>query len=187
MKLIREMSQRRFIPLLIPLAILLVFLAGAFGYKESLEARATVGQAAPEFTLMDLEGNAVSLSDFRGQVVMINFWTTWCEACREETPALQAFHEQYGDRVTQLGINQREPVGVIEAFMDEFDATYRVLRDTSASVAKLYRLRGVPETWFIDPGGVARVHWIGPMTFDQLVDAYQQTLAARVAAEDEAL
>lgn len=160
----------------ISISILFAFVLGAVVYSERNQQRAQLGKRAPDFTLEDLQGNPVSLSDFKGRVVFINFWTTWCDACREETPALQAFHERYGDKVVQLGINLREPVDKIQAFMDELGATYRVLRDKDARVSALYRLKAVPESWFIDPDGVARVYRIGALTFEEMQEAYRATV-----------
>lgn len=151
-------------------------IATAVFWRESLRARASVGQPAPEFTLPDLAGRPVRLSDFRGKSVFINFWTTWCLACREEVRALKAFHERYGDRIQLLKINLREPLDSIREYMAEMELgpDTLILRDLDARVSERYRLRAVPESWFIDAAGMARVYWIGAMRFEDMQAAYER-------------
>lgn len=183
---------------LLPVAIVLLTAVVVLIYTESLKSRAEVvplnpaanaatGPAikrAPDFTLPDLDGRPVTLSAFRGRkVVFLNFWTTWCDACREETFALETFYRRYRDRVAQFGINLQEPPDVIRAFNDAFGVTYPVLLDARRQVADLYRLQAVPESWFIDLVGVARVHRIGSMTFEQMQAAYEQTTGRPIDAE----
>ena len=152
----------------IPFAVLLFFLGAAFYYQAGLEARATVGELAPDFTLSALDSSEISLSEFRGKAVVVNFWTTWCPECSEEVGALQAIHEAYGDRVAVLGVNMREPPAVIQPFVNKHNVTYPVLLDRAEKVAKRYRVTGVPETWIIAPDGTAVLHRLGPVTYEQL-------------------
>lgn len=145
-------------------------------YRESLLSRAQVGRAAPAFTLEALDGGQVRIEQLRGRVVLINFWATWCEPCRTEVPELQKFADRYGDKVTLLGINLREPVDTIKSFREQYGMRYPILLDRQGRVAERYRLRAVPESWFIDPNGVARIYHQGPLTFEQMEAGYQLTL-----------
>ncbi len=152
----------------------------AFGQRNARLAR--VDAPAPGFTLPDLEGRPVSLDQFRGKVVFINFWASWCDPCKAETPALEAFHRRYGDQVVLLGVNQREPLHLIRRYQQEYGISYRILWDANGQVAKRYGLKALPESWFIDSQGVARVYWVGPMTFQDMVAALAKVRAAEASA-----
>lgn len=162
----------------LPFAVLLFFLGAAFLYQEGIEARATLGEQAPDFTLKDLSGNDVSLSGYLGRPVIVNFWTTWCPECREEVGALRAIAAKYGDRVAVVGVNMREPATVVRAYARENQMTYRLLLDRSERVAKSYRVTGVPETWFVAADGTAVAHHIGAITLEQLENAVVQLTTA---------
>lgn len=170
--------HRLTLALVLPVVIVLVGLAGSLAYQASIERRAAPGRAAPVFSLATLDGRTIDLEALRGQVVFLNFWASWCGPCRDEAPALQRFHEAYGDRVVQIGINYREAEDHARPFVEAFGLTFPVARDWDGQVARAYSLRGVPESWFIDPDGVARVHWPGPMSYEQMEEAYRQTLEA---------
>lgn len=161
----------------LPFFVLAGFLAAAFLYREGLEARATVGEPAPAFQLETLDGSQAALDDFSGKPVIINFWTTWCPECHDEAPALEAFHQAYGDQVTVLGVNMREPPAVAAPFVDRYGMSFPILMDRLERVSKLYRVTGVPETWFIDAQGTARWRHLGPITLEQLEAAALQLLA----------
>lgn len=155
--------------------VLLGFLVGALIFNQSIKTRAKVGEPAPDWTAEDLDGRPVSLADFRGRVVLLNFWTSWCISCREETSALQAFHRRYGDRVTVVGLNIREPLRTIRDYMEKSGMTFTVLRDRNGRIPGRYNLQKYPESWFIDAGGVARVFWPGAMNFEQMQLFYRET------------
>lgn len=156
--------------------LFLVFAIVAVVYSESLKERAVVGRPAPEFTLADLNGRSVSLSDFRGRIVLINFWNEWCDPCREEAPDLQAFHERYGDQVVLLGVNRGDPVPFMQRFIEEFGLTYTNLRDHDTRVAELYGVTGVPESYFVDRQGILRYRHIGPLDFGTMETVVQRIL-----------
>lgn len=160
--------------------VLLVFLGGALLFNQSIKGRAKLGQPAPDWTAEDVEGRTVRLSDFRDQVVLLNIWTTWCISCKEETPALQAFHERYGDRLKLIGLDVREPWDTIKEYMKETAMDFYVVRDRLGRVETSYNVRGYPETWFIDEQGIARVYWEGPLTFEQMQDFYLETTGRNI-------
>jgi thiol-disulfide isomerase/thioredoxin len=121
---------------------------------------------APDFTLRDLQGKETSLRDLRGQVVLLNFWATWCGPCREEMPIIQ---ERYNDGgFALLAINFDESKEIVQWFIDELGIDIPVLLDPGGRVQELYRLRGYPTSFFLDPDGVIRFIHIGEMTASDL-------------------
>jgi cytochrome c biogenesis protein CcmG/thiol:disulfide interchange protein DsbE len=129
------------------------------------------GDPAPDFTLLDLDGNAVSLSDFRGQPVVVNFWATWCAPCRIEMPALQDAYEKYQDQgLVILALNQDEPADLARGFFfDEMGLTFTPLLDEKSAVSATYGSFSVlPSTYFVDSqGNITAVHR-GPLTLGQI-------------------
>jgi len=120
-------------------------------------ARADSGGPAPEFTLTDHNGTAVSLSDLRGQVVMINFWASWCGPCREEMPLLQQIHERYESLgFTLLGINVEQNSATAEAWLRERPVSFPILYDPENGVSKLYDVVAMPSTVLVDRQGNVR-------------------------------
>ena len=113
--------------------------------------------AAPDFTVEDADGNAVSLSDYIGKPVVVNFWASWCGPCKSEMPAFQQAWETYGDQVEFLLINltdnQQETVASAKKFLAATAYTFPVYFDTQLSGAMAYGVVGIPATYFIDAQG----------------------------------
>jgi peroxiredoxin len=126
---------------------------------------ARVGALAPDFTLPALEeGRSVRLLDFRGRAVVINFWATWCPPCRVEMPALQHAQRDMPD-VVVLGVNQQESADLINRFMREQGLDFPIALDATGEVNRLYRVRALPTTYFVDANGVIRdIVYGGPLT-----------------------
>jgi peroxiredoxin len=130
---------------------------------------AVVGAPAPDFTLTDVAGNAVTLSKLKGQVVLINFWATWCGPCRVEMPAIQRRYEAFKDQgLTVLAVNFDEPLIDVSAFQNSFNLTFPVLLDPGGIVNDLYRMRGYPSSFMVDRSGLITKLHIGLMTEKQL-------------------
>ncbi len=163
------------------LVVGLIFVGGAVRYQRSLGSTAEVGRPAPAWALVDLEGRTWRLQDFSGRPLLINFWTTWCDPCREEIPGLEAFFRRFGHRLPIAGINVREPLPEVRAFVAQMGMTYPVPRDADGRVAERYRVRGYPESWFVDGDGVARRFWPGPLSFEILEQSYHELLGIPVA------
>jgi thiol-disulfide isomerase/thioredoxin len=127
------------------------------------------GFLSPDFTLDTLDGNAVTLSELRGKIVVINFWATWCPPCRAETPALEKSYEQYKDvGVVILGVNltDQDSMRDVESFVQEFRLTYPILLDRDGTVSNtLYQIKGLPTTFFVSREGIIRTVVVGgPMS-----------------------
>ncbi|MBO8141700.1 MAG: redoxin domain-containing protein [Firmicutes bacterium] len=174
---------------LIPIAVLAAFAVGALVYSETLKIRAQVGAAVPAFSLPDLTGEPQGLDGYRGRPVIINFWASWCEPCREEMPAHEAFYRRFGDRIGYLGINHREAPVQVERHLTRsreqgLEFTFPILLDRDGAVGEMFRVGGVPETWFVDGSGVARRHWLGPVSFEQLAAAFEHVAGRPVDEQD---
>jgi thiol-disulfide isomerase/thioredoxin len=129
-----------------------------------------VGDTALDFTLTNLDGTAVTLSNHLGQPIVINFWASWCAPCRIEMPELQALHDQYAaDGLVILALNQGESAEVAaNFFFDEMGLTFtNPLLDSESEVATKYGLRNLPTTLFIDAEGQVTVIHRGPALFFQ--------------------
>ena len=131
-----------------------------------------VGQPAPDFTLKTLDGQQVSLSQFRGQPVLINFWASWCPPCRLEMPDLvRAYEAHQADGFVILAINLTFQDSLPEAqrFVDEFNMSFPVLLDETGEVTtNVYRLFGLPTSVFVDRSGMITHIQVGPMTGEQI-------------------
>jgi len=146
-----------------------------------------IGKPAPEFTLPLFDGGEISLSDLRGKVVVINFWASWCDPCREEAPVLERMWREYRDRgVVFLGVNYVDVESEARKYMQEFDVTYPNGPDVGQKIARAYRIRGVPETFFVDQqgniapiiiGGEPRPKKISPITEEELRSVLDRLLA----------
>jgi peroxiredoxin/Cu/Ag efflux protein CusF len=118
---------------------------------------------APDFTLPTLSGGTIRLADFRGKVVLLNFWATWCVPCRMEMPALEALYQRHKDAglaVLAINLDTLSTAGV-EAFVQEVMVTFPVALDPSWSIARGYRVLGLPTTYLIDRAGNVVVREVG--------------------------
>jgi thiol-disulfide isomerase/thioredoxin len=120
----------------------------------------TAGQglgAAPNFSLPDAGGKAVSLADFKGQVVLINFWASWCGPCREEMPLLDELSSRYAPLgFTMLGVNVEEDSSAAKGFLSGTPVTFPILYDRENSVSQLYDVIAMPSTVIVDRAGQVR-------------------------------
>lgn len=130
---------------------------------------------APEFTVPSLTGGAVKLSNYRGKVVFINFWATWCATCKVEMPSMEKLYQRFKDRgFEMLTISVDKDRSLIEPFMQEYALTFPVLLDPDSQVAKRkYKTTGVPETFIVNREGIIVHKAIGPRDW-----ATEETMAA---------
>jgi cytochrome c biogenesis protein CcmG/thiol:disulfide interchange protein DsbE len=123
------------------------------GVEEAL--RSGQRQAAPPLELPRLSGvGAESLEDYRGQVVVLNFWASWCEPCREESPLLQRWHERMVEQDgTVVGVDVKDVIGDAQDFIEEYELTYPMLRDGEGVTQESFAIIGFPETFVLDRRG----------------------------------
>ena len=158
------------------LLVLVLILAACGGTTGDVPEGISEGKRAPDFSLERLEGGEVSLSDHRGDVVLINFWATWCAPCRAEIPAIEAVHQaRQNDGFVVLGVNYQESRDVVEPFARELAVTYPVLLDESGRIMETYRAIGLPMSVLVDREGIIRVRHTGVLTEEQL-DGYLEDL-----------
>ena len=155
-------------------------LAIVFGAQLSRRnaTRPTSGPA-PDFALKLFNASEIKLSDYRGQVVLINFWASWCPPCRDEAPDLQALYEEYRlAGLTVIGINMLESSRqkALE-FIDEFDITYPNGEDIGEKLTNLYRVDAPPESFLIDQRGNVRRFYIGAIRYDDVSRSIESLLA----------
>jgi peroxiredoxin len=125
----------------------------------ALPALATSSSApAPDFTLPSNGGKTVNLSQYKGQVVMINFWATWCGPCRQEMPLLESIYKKYNKMgFTLLGVNVEPDSKPAEAWLKQTPVSFPVLFDKESKVSTLYKVSGMPSTVIVDRKGNVRV------------------------------
>jgi peroxiredoxin len=121
------------------------------------------GSPTPDFSLTNAEGKKISLKDFRGKTLFLNFWATWCEPCREEMPAMEKLYQEYkNNNFVVLAINVKDRREQALAFVKELKLTYPIAFDPNAEVATLYGAWGLPTTYIIGPNGEGLARGWGP-------------------------
>ncbi len=155
-------------------------LAVVFGTQLSRRnaTRPTSG-SAPDFALTLFDGSEIRLSDYRGQVVLINFWASWCPPCRDEARDLQALYEEYRPAgMTVIGINMLESSRRKALdFINEFGISYPNGEDIGEKLTNLYRVEAPPESFLIDRRGKVRRFYIGAIRYDDLSGSIETLLA----------
>ncbi len=125
------------------------------------------GVSAPDFLLKDIEGRDVSLADFRGKLVFLNFWATWCPPCREEMPSMEKLYRtMQGRPFEMLAVSIDDDPKRVERYRSSMEYTFPILMDQNQKVAALYRTTGVPETFLIGPDGTILYKVIGPLDWE---------------------
>jgi len=130
-----------------------------------------VGRPAPDFALSDLNDKPYRLSDFRGKVVFLNFWATWCKPCREEMPSMEILNKNFekdGLVILAVSIDRVTTTKEIPPFVKGLNLTFPVLIDSWGQTDKPYKRMGVPETFIIDQEGIIREIVIGPRDWTRL-------------------
>lgn len=125
-----------------------------------------VDYEAPELTLHDLDGNEVSLSDYRGKVVLVNLWATWCPPCRAEMPTLEGYYrDHHKENFIILAIEAGgDPHDQIVVFAKHFDLSFPVLEDPQGTSLAAFRTQSLPSSFVIDPEGRVKLAWVGAIS-----------------------
>ncbi len=138
------------------------------GEPRSALPTVTPGQA-PTVALTTLEGAEVTLAQWQGQGIVLNFWATWCYPCRTEMPALAAFHQEQSDIVV-IGVNYQESAELAKPFVEELGLSFPILLDEQGLLSKALGVRGLPTTYFINASGEVVGSHTGPLTQQALED-----------------
>ena len=159
--------------LALPLVALPIIALLAFGIKRAPFAKIVptplAGGPAPDFTLSTLDGDSLRLSALRGQVVVLNFWASWCIPCLQEHPLLVAADERWRDQgVRIVGVVYQDTPTNARDWLRERGGTWRHVLDPRSRLSIEYGLFGVPETYFIDRRGIIAYKHIGPLSADVL-------------------
>jgi cytochrome c biogenesis protein CcmG, thiol:disulfide interchange protein DsbE len=159
--------------IVIPL-LLAAVLAGCLGCNDQPKLR-LIGSPAPDFTVQDTD-RKVRLDDLKGKIVVLNFWTSWCEPCIVEMPSLSRLQKQMGSQVTVLAVSTDDDPTAYHRFLRRYGIDFLTVNDANKKSSDLYGTTGQPETFIIDPTGVVRRKFIGPVnwTSPEIVDYLQK-------------
>jgi cytochrome c biogenesis protein CcmG/thiol:disulfide interchange protein DsbE len=146
------------------LVVLLVILA--FGLLQSQQGSVKESQHAPNFTLTTFDGQKITLDTLKGNVVVVNFWASWCKPCEQEAADLEAAWQYYKLRgnVIFLGVDWTDTESNGKAYLKKFDITYPNGPDLGTRISQAYRITGVPETYIIDQNGILAYSKYSPFT-----------------------
>jgi peroxiredoxin len=151
------------------LSVIALVVTSCSGSEASAPTGINEGLVARDFSLPSLDGGKISLSDYRGKVVLVNFWATWCPPCRAEIPDIEAaYRARSGDGFVVLGINGQESRETVQPFVEAQGMTYPILLDEQGRVASEYRVLGMPMSLMIDREGVIRARHVGYLSASQL-------------------
>ncbi|KXH82053.1 thiol-disulfide oxidoreductase ResA [Sporosarcina sp. HYO08] len=146
-------KNKRLVIRTITLAVLAIAIIFSIASKDKVKVLA-VGDQAPDFELIDLEGNKQRLSDYKGQGVLLNFWGTWCPPCKKEFPYIENQYKDFKDQgVHVLAVNIKESKLKVEAFRDQYGLTFPIAIDKDESVKEAYNVVPLPTTFFINKEG----------------------------------
>jgi peroxiredoxin len=159
--------------IVIPL-LLAAVLAGCVGCNDQPKLR-LIGSPAPDFTVQDTD-RKVRLDDLKGKIVVLNFWTSWCEPCIVEMPSLSRLQKQMGSQVTVLAVSTDDDPTAYHRFLRQYGIDFLTVNDANKKSSDLYGTTGQPETFIIDPTGVVRRKFIGAVnwTSPEIVDYLQK-------------
>ena len=181
----RLIVQRNLVQLAIVVALVAIgwiavqYLVPSASSTSASGPNSAVGQVAPAFDLRDDDGHAVSLVRYRGSVVVMNLWASWCPPCRAEMPDLQRFVAAYGHRgIAVVGVNEGESAQRAREFASALGIRFPIWIDASQRYGRVYTALGLPTTVIVDRRGVVRRGFDGPLTFDEIRAAVTAVLNA---------
>ena len=177
-------GRSRLLPWAIPLAVVPVLVLLAYGFRTDPHdiPSPLLGKPASPFALTAFDGKPVALDALKGQVVIVNFWASWCyPACYEEAPSLERAWQAYKDRgLVVVGVNFQDKEEPAKRFLTQFGHTFPNAPDPAGRVSVDYGVYGVPETYFIDKKGRLRFKQVGPVS-DELLKSQIERLLAEAA------
>jgi peroxiredoxin len=163
------LPRKTFPFLLLGIGALLVAVSAYFILQDSFSTSefstipVSVSFPAPELALTDTEGTSRSLADYRGQVVLVNLWATWCPPCKEEMPALQSFYDKHREKgFMVIAINDGDPKSDVLKFVKDYRLTFPVWLDpTYIATEQAFKTLNLPSSFVIDRDGTIRLQWVG--------------------------
>ncbi len=182
MNLSKSRRKTNAFPLILAgLGLILFAVAGFFWARKSQEVSAStsgevvsvvpvaVDYLAPELVLNNLNGAPVSLADYRGQVVLVNNWATWCPPCRAEMPELEAFYQAHKSQdFTLIGISAGDTQAQVKSFIREYGLTFPMWIDLESAALSAFRNNSLPSSYVIDKTGTVRLAWSGAISLAML-------------------
>lgn len=152
-------------------------------HEEAVEAVSSIedygleiGQKAPDFTLETLTGEKLTLQDFKGKKILLNFWASWCGPCKQEMPAMQKVYEQMKEeQIEIIAVNLtfgEENSNDAKSFADEYKLTFPIPLDINGEVQEKYQIYPIPTSYFIDEAGIIRSKYIGPMDENYMIHEF---------------
>lgn len=165
--------------------LLIAVIAAAYAIMKPLlekeEDLIKVGEAAPDFTLVNMEGEAVKLKDYRGKGVIINFWGTWCGPCEKEMPRMNEAYRSKPDHVEILAVNLPESPISVSAFVEKYGIDFPVLMDADGDVVEAYKVGPIPVTFLVDENGILQERIMGELS---TVEYIQELMSSINPAKD---
>ncbi|HSA69528.1 MAG TPA: TlpA disulfide reductase family protein [Burkholderiales bacterium] len=132
------------------------------------ELKPWAGGATPPLELADLRGRKHSLADYRGKVVLVNFWATWCEPCREEMPSMERLRVSLAERpFAVLAVNLAEPESRIAKFLDTVPVGFPILLDRDTKTTRAWQAKVLPATYIVGPDGAIRYRHVGELDWSK--------------------
>jgi peroxiredoxin len=163
--------------LLIYLATFVLMVVAVQCFRPPAETGAVeIGQAAPQFMLPDISGREVTLNQYKGKIVILDFWQTTCGPCRYTMPMLDKIQDEYSGKLSVLAINLQEPKELVRNYILEQNLHSRVLLDSEYSVGDRYGIFAVPMQFLIDQNGVVRNIWVGMHPDTEIKDGINKLL-----------
>jgi len=141
------------------------------------EAMVNIGQPAPYFILSDLDGREISLEKYKGKIVLLDFWATWCAPCRMTMPVVEKLLKEYSDDMVLLAVNMQESKGIIKDYVFEHALSSQVLLDEEGTVSAIYGAYAIPMQFLIDRSGIVR----------HIQTGYGPNMASQMRAQIESL
>lgn len=149
-----------------------------FGLLRSQQGPISVGSLVPDFVLTTFDGDEIALQDLAGQVVVLNFWASWCRTCDDEAAELEQAYQIFKDRnVVFLGVDYSDTDRAALAYLEKFGITYPNGPDLRTRISQAFRIRAVPETYIVAPDGTLALAKIGPfVSLQEIVNAIEGVL-----------
>lgn len=171
------MKTRQAVLLLVTVILGSIFLLVAMQFAQrkpssNLRVAPEKGAYAPKILRPSITGETIDLAALRGQWVILNFWATWCVPCRAEMPELQALYED--NRLMVIGVNQAESPEIVSAWLSDYGITYPIILDLNEEIYQLYRVRGQPTTYVINPEGLISEIVLGETSAEYLLSLMQE-------------